>query len=78
MSYKVHAFKVILIGDSGVGKSCIVQRYADKTYSNSNSSTIGVDFRVNYITLDGSEFKLQIWDTAGLKVTTQYGWAPLV
>uniref|UniRef100_H9H629 small monomeric GTPase n=1 Tax=Monodelphis domestica TaxID=13616 RepID=H9H629_MONDO len=60
-----YLFKVLLIGDSGVGKSCLLLRFADDTYSDSYVSTIGVDFKIRTIQLDGKIVKLQIWDTAG-------------
>ncbi|KAL0488573.1 Ras-related protein Rab [Acrasis kona] len=58
-------FKILLIGDMGVGKSCLLLRYAENTFSNSHVSTIGVDFRIRTVTIGERIVKLQIWDTAG-------------
>jgi len=59
-------FKLVLIGDSGVGKSSLLIRFADDYYSDSYISTIGVDFRIKTVDVgNGAKVTLQIWDTAG-------------
>lgn len=60
-----HLFKLLIIGDSGVGKSSILLRFADNLFSGSYITTIGVDFKIRTINVDGEKIKLQIWDTAG-------------
>ncbi|BBG98881.1 RAB GTPase homolog 1A [Prunus dulcis] len=60
-----YLFKLLLIGDSGVGKSCLLLRFADDSYIDSYISTIGVDFKIRTVEQDGKVVKLQIWDTAG-------------
>ncbi|XP_052096276.1 ras-related protein Rab-43-like [Mytilus californianus] len=58
-------FKIVLIGDAGVGKTCVVQRFKSGTYVEKHGSTIGVDFTMKTLKVDGKLVKLQIWDTAG-------------
>ncbi|VDD80373.1 unnamed protein product [Mesocestoides corti] len=58
-------FKLMLIGDSGVGKTCILFRFVDDSFSSSFISTIGIDFKIKTVEIDGKRIKLQIWDTAG-------------
>ncbi|CAH2086708.1 unnamed protein product [Euphydryas editha] len=58
--------KVMLLGDSGVGKTCMLVRFRDGTFLAGNYiSTVGIDFRNKIVTVDGIKVKLQIWDTAG-------------
>jgi len=68
--------KILVIGDSGVGKSCMLLRFADNSFTDSYISTIGVDFKIRTINIDGMKIKLQIWDTAGQErfktITTSY------
>lgn len=58
-------YKLLVLGDSNVGKTCIVHRYCDERYYDTYISTIGIDFKQKLINLDGVPIKLQIWDTAG-------------
>jgi len=60
-----HLFKLLIIGDSGVGKSSLLVRFADNHFSGNYITTIGVDFKIRTIEIQGERVKLQIWDTAG-------------
>jgi len=68
--------KILMIGDSGVGKTCLLLRYANDQFSPTFITTIGIDFKIKNIILDGKRIKLQIWDTAGQErfrtITTSY------
>ena len=57
--------KLLVIGDSGVGKSSILHRFVDDAFMEGYISTIGVDFKIKTIEIEGKTVKLQIWDTAG-------------
>ncbi|XP_028555354.1 ras-related protein RABE1c-like isoform X2 [Dendrobium catenatum] len=59
-----YLIKLLLIGDSGVGKSCLLLRFSDGSFTTSFITTIGIDFKIRTIELDGKRIKLQIWDTA--------------
>ncbi len=69
-------FKILLIGDLGVGKSCVILRYVEGDFPGNIMSSIGVDFKTKQIDLDDRLIKLQIWDTAGHEkfrtITTSY------
>ena len=59
-------YKVLLLGDSSVGKTCFLLRYCDKSFQDVHLSTIGLDYRLKSMTLKNNKnIKLQIWDTAG-------------
>lgn len=58
-------FKIIIIGDSGVGKTCLAHRFATGKFPERTEATIGVDFWERKLDLNGSKIRLQIWDTAG-------------
>ena len=59
-------YKVLLLGDSTVGKTCFLMKYTDKTFQDIHMSTIGLDYRLKAMKLkSGKKIKLQIWDTAG-------------
>ncbi|KAH9313224.1 hypothetical protein KI387_028259 [Taxus chinensis] len=64
MSY-AYLFKYIIIGDTGVGKSCLLLQFTDKRFQPVHDLTIGVEFGARMITIDNRPIKLQIWDTAG-------------
>mmetsp|Transcript_16274 Transcript_16274/g.31552 ORF Transcript_16274/g.31552 Transcript_16274/m.31552 type:complete len:215 (+) Transcript_16274:616-1260(+) len=64
MSY-AYLFKYIIIGDTGVGKSCLLLQFTDKRFQPVHDLTIGVEFGARMITIDNRQIKLQIWDTAG-------------
>lgn len=71
MSSKLHSgehdvkFRIALVGDSGVGKTAVLLRFTDNIFLSSMAMTIGIDWRVKIIQVDGRKVKLQIWDTAG-------------
>ncbi|CAK8686367.1 putative Ras-related protein Rab-33 isoform X2 [Clavelina lepadiformis] len=58
-------FKVIVIGDSDVGKTCLTYRFCSGQFQDKTEATIGVDFRERMVDVDGELIKLQLWDTAG-------------
>jgi Ras-related protein Rab-18 len=60
-----HLFKLLLIGDSGVGKSSLLVSFTENKFTDDMTTTIGVDFKVKYVNVRGKRVKLVIWDTAG-------------
>ncbi|KAK5879839.1 ras-related protein Rab-15 [Gymnodraco acuticeps] len=69
-------FRLLLLGDSGVGKTCLLCRFTDNEFHPSHISTIGVDFKMKTLEIDGIKVRIQIWDTAGQEryqtITKQY------
>ncbi|KPA84549.1 putative mitochondrial ras-related rab-4 [Leptomonas pyrrhocoris] len=57
--------KLIVIGDSGTGKSCLLHRFIEDTFSEDQTQTIGIEYGAKIVDLGGAKVKLQIWDTAG-------------
>ncbi|KAL1191147.1 Ras-related protein RABA5c [Cardamine amara subsp. amara] len=60
-----YLFKIVIIGDSAVGKSNLLTRYARNEFNPNSKATIGVEFQTQSMVIDGKEVKAQIWDTAG-------------
>ncbi|CAI7998027.1 GTP-binding protein yptV2, partial [Geodia barretti] len=68
--------KVLLCGDSGVGKTCLISQFTDGQVRKSHITTIGIDFKLKTLNVDGKRLRMQIWDTAGQErfetLTAQY------
>uniref|UniRef100_H3CXN8 small monomeric GTPase n=2 Tax=Tetraodon nigroviridis TaxID=99883 RepID=H3CXN8_TETNG len=62
---RTRIFKIIVIGDSGVGKTCLTYRFCAGKFPEKTEATIGVDFRERLVDIDGEKIKIQLWDTAG-------------
>ncbi len=62
---KYLSFKLVFIGDYNVGKSSILRQFADNTFTDTNMSTIGIDYKIRNIFVDNKLIRLEIWDTAG-------------
>ncbi|CAG9314023.1 rab1_3 [Blepharisma stoltei] len=60
-----YLFKLVIVGDSCVGKSCLLLRFADDSFDKISMATIGVDFKIRTLDLGETSVKLQIWDTGG-------------
>lgn len=60
-----YEFRIVLVGESGVGKSSLLIRFIDDKFNDQLLSTIGVDFHFRTLDINGEKIKLQIWDTAG-------------
>ncbi|XP_050407599.1 ras-related protein Rab-10 [Patella vulgata] len=57
--------RLLLVGDTGVGKTCLICQYANNEFYDTHISTIGIDFKMKTVNINGSIVKVQIWDTAG-------------
>ncbi|CAB0012217.1 unnamed protein product [Nesidiocoris tenuis] len=60
-----YILKLLIVGDSGVGKSSLLLRFADNDFRERYISTIGIDFKIRTMDIDGEKIRVQIWDTAG-------------
>ena len=61
-----HSYKILLLGDTAVGKTCFLKRYTEDTFQDAYLSTIGFDYKYKIVTLNnGKKVKVQLWDTAG-------------
>lgn len=71
-----HLLKLLLIGDMAVGKTSLLLKFCDDKFSTNLMSTIGIDFKIKTLEINGKKVKLQIWDTAGQEkyhtITTAY------
>ena len=69
-------FKILTIGESGVGKTCILRRFVENKFLKNHLATIGIDFKTKTVNIKNKEIKLKIWDTAGEErfrnITQQY------
>ena len=77
-----NVYKILLLGDSTVGKTCFLMKYTDKTFQEEHMTTIGFDYRIKSMKLkNGKTVKIQIWDTAGqdkfraiIKLLQRFSW----
>ncbi|XP_052271933.1 ras-related protein Rab-15-like [Dreissena polymorpha] len=60
-----HLLRLFLVGETGVGKTCLLCRFSSDDFNSSHISTIGIDFKTKMIDIDGQTVKVQVWDTAG-------------
>lgn len=58
-------YKLLILGESGAGKTCLLLRYADNYFTSNHLPTIGIDFKFKFLNIGDKTIKLQIWDTAG-------------
>lgn len=65
MLLKKKDYKIVFVGDSGVGKSSFVQSFCTDQFNTAYSATIAIDFQVKSLNINGMDVMLQLWDTAG-------------
>ena len=69
-------FRIMILGDAGVGKTCLLQRFCDEEFRHSHVYTIGIDFKMKTLSIGNLKVRIQIWDTAGQEryrtITRQY------
>ncbi|EAS01333.1 small guanosine triphosphatase family Ras family protein (macronuclear) [Tetrahymena thermophila SB210] len=65
MKVKDQMFKVLILGDPAVGKSCLLLQYCDQTFQPTHVATVGIDFKMKVLQIQDSTVKMQLWDTAG-------------
>lgn len=70
-NYKEHLYKILVIGDLGVGKTSIIKRYVHQNFSPNYRATIGVDFALKVLNWDQETVRLQLWDIAGRRLITR-------
>uniref|UniRef100_A0A4W5LQ06 RAB38, member RAS onco family n=1 Tax=Hucho hucho TaxID=62062 RepID=A0A4W5LQ06_9TELE len=70
-NHKEHLFKILVIGDLGVGKTSIIKRYVHQNFSPNYRATIGVDFALKVLNWDHETVRLQLWDIAGRRSITR-------
>ena len=57
--------KIVIVGESGVGKTCLLQRFENEDFSVTHVPTIAIDFKMKVVSIGDKKVKMQIWDTAG-------------
>ena len=65
MSETEYHLKILIIGESRVGKTCLLLRFTDDIFTDHHVSTIGIDFKTKNLIIDNKQIKMQLWDTAG-------------
>jgi small GTP-binding protein len=68
MTQPAYVFKFIIVGNSAVGKSCLLLRFDEDRFQTIHDVTVGVTFSIKMVQVDGQDVKIQIWDTAGQEI----------